>query len=100
MKLAQNLPMHQEVVSGAPGLGHMRRAMTLEDMTDGGIAQRIQEAVQRGFISQEAASYLLDNPMGEGNEIARQLRMLSGPSAMPAVSDTVPYGMRMNMGEE
>jgi len=102
MKLAQNLPLHQELVPGSPGLGHIRRAMTPQDMTDGGIAERIHSAVQQGMISPEAAGYLLDDMLGDGGQtkLARQLRRMSMPKAMPAVSDTIPYGWNLPMGSE
>lgn len=51
MELTRNLPMYEELISGAPGYGHLPRRMSPQDSTDAGIAARIQQAVQQGMLS-------------------------------------------------
>lgn len=93
MKMTSNLGQYEELVHGSPGLGHMPRAMGPQDTTDGGIVQRIQEAVQRGMISPEAGQYLVDNLLQDDQESAKALSGMPVPQNMPPAENTFPHSL-------
>jgi len=100
MEMTQNLPMYQELIQGAPGLGHIPRPMTPEDNTDEGIVQRIVMAVQEGMISPQAGQYLIENLMGGQEETREAMRGMPRPQNMPALSNTHPYGSMRGLLDE
>lgn len=94
MQMTKNLGLLEELVPGSPGLGHMPRAMAPQDMTDGGIIERIQMAVQQGMISPEAGQYLVENLLQDDQETAQALRGMPGPQNMPPMNNVFPHSLR------
>ena len=96
MDMTQNLGMYQEVFPGAPGLGHMPRAMKSDDMTDMGIVNRLKAAVQQGMISPQAAEFLMSDLLGGSQEVVRGMPM---PRNMPDLASTFPYSLTRGLLE-
>ncbi len=99
MEMTRNLPMYEELVPGAPGLGHLPRKMAPADTTDGGIIDRIKMAAGQGLISMEAASYLMENLLQDDAVTANALRRMPGPQTMPPISNTFPHGLKRGLLE-
>jgi hypothetical protein len=93
MEMTRNLPMYEEVVTGSPGLGHMQRAaLEQDDGTDQDIVNRIIKAVGMGYLSPEAGKQLIDNIMGDQDQITNSLRGMPGPAKFPNQGNVFPYG--------
>lgn len=102
MQMTPNLPMYEELFQGAPGLGHIPRAMSPQDSTDGGIVDRIKKAAMQGMISPQAAQYLMENLLDSDDSARAALRRMPGPANMPPLENTFPYGLMrglLNGGE-
>jgi hypothetical protein len=93
MQMTQNLGMYEELYPGAPGLGHIPRATKPTDMTDGGIVDRIKKAVSMGYISPEAAAYLVENLLEDDAMTQQAVRGMPGPRAMPLLNQTFPHSL-------
>lgn len=93
MQMTNKLGLFQELYPGSPGLGHIPRAMTAEDSTDGGIVARIQEAVKQRMISPEAAQYLIENLLASDSDTVQAVRRMPVPKASPMMENTFPYSL-------
>ena len=93
MDMTNKLGAWQELFQGAPGYGHIPRAMSPQDSTDGGIVQRIQAAVQQGMISPQAGKYLVENLLDDDNATMDAVRRMPRPQNMPMLENTFPYSL-------
>lgn len=99
MEMTKNLGMFQEVFPGSPGLGHMPRAISSQDSTDGGIVERLQMAVQQGMISPQAAQYLMENLLDSDEQSRAAVRPMPRPQNMPPMSNTFPFSLKNGLLE-